>query len=56
VVASSFRPEALAEELNALDVEAIAAFKRASHFAARVLCSELNADLILDAVQMALRG
>ncbi len=56
VVASSFRPEAMAEELNALDAAAIAEFKHASHLAARELCAERNVGLILDAVDVALRS
>jgi hypothetical protein len=56
VVAPDFTPESLAEELNALDAEAIADFKRASHLAAPELCAERNADLILAAVDAALRS
>jgi hypothetical protein len=56
VVASSFRPEAMADELNALDPAAIIEFKRASHLAARELCAEQNTDLILSAVETAFRS
>jgi hypothetical protein len=54
VVASDFRAESLAAELNALDAEAIAGFKAASHRAAGELCAERNSDLILDAAETAL--
>jgi len=56
VVASDFRPESLAETLNGLDSVAIEGFKRASHLAAPELCAERNADLILGAVDTALRS
>jgi hypothetical protein len=54
VVASDFTPEALAAEINALDVAQIDAFKRASHAAAVELCAERNAEVILGAVDRAL--
>jgi hypothetical protein len=54
VVASDFRPETLADELNGLDAEAIAGFKRASHLAARELCAERNVEPLLSAVEAAL--
>jgi hypothetical protein len=56
VVAHDFKPETLAEELNGLDAAAIAEFKRASHLAAAELSAEPNADLILNAVDTALRS
>lgn len=56
VIAEDFRPEALAEALNALDSTEIDDFKRASHLAAPELCAERNADLILGAVDKALRS
>jgi len=56
VVADDFTPESLAETLNALDAEAIAELKRASHLAAPELCAERNAGLVLDAVDVALRS
>lgn len=55
VVAEDFKLESLAEALNGLDSAAITDFKRASHLAAPELCAERNADLILDAVDAALR-
>jgi glycosyltransferase involved in cell wall biosynthesis len=54
VVASDFRPETLARELNALDRDAIAGFKRASHVAADELCAERNQEIFLRVVQDAL--
>ena len=56
VVAPTFEPEALATELNALDADAIAAFKAASHVAAADLCAERNAEIILEVVDRALGG
>jgi hypothetical protein len=53
VVAPTFEPESLAAELNALDADAIAAFKRASGAAAAELCAERNAELVLGAVERA---
>lgn len=55
VVAESFEPESLAAQLNALDVDAIAGFKRASHAAAAELCAERNAEVLLGAVERASR-
>jgi hypothetical protein len=55
VVAPTFEPESLAAELNALDADAIAGFKRASHLAAAELCAERNAGLLLDVVERARR-
>lgn len=56
VVASDYSPRALADQLNALDAGTIAEFKRASHLAAPELNAEKNADLTLDAVDIALRS
>jgi hypothetical protein len=54
IVADDFAPETLADALNALDDSDIAAFKQASHVAARELCAEKNAELIVGAVEQAL--
>ena len=54
VAAADFTPEALAAELNSLDAERIAGFKRASDVAAAELCAERNADVILTAIDTAL--
>ncbi|HXJ49578.1 MAG TPA: hypothetical protein VNF91_10460 [Candidatus Acidoferrum sp.] len=54
VIASTFEPESLATELNALDADAIVAFKRASHVAAAELNAERNAELLLGVVEEAL--
>lgn len=54
VVAPDFSPEALAAELNSLDVADVAAFKQASHAAAPDLSAERNTDLILGVVDEAL--
>ena len=56
IVADDFAPETLAAALNALDDSAIAAFKQASDAAARELCAEKNAELVLGAVEAALLG
>lgn len=56
VVASSFEPESLAAELNALDAAAISRFKHGSHRAAAELCAGRNAALILESVERAVGG
>jgi hypothetical protein len=53
IVAPDFQPESLAALLNALDADAIAAFKHASHAAAAELCAERNQELVLNVVQTA---
>jgi hypothetical protein len=54
VIAEDFSREAVAASINALDHATIDAFKRASHVAARELCAERTAPLVLDAVESAL--
>jgi glycosyltransferase involved in cell wall biosynthesis len=54
ILADDFEPEALATAINALDGPTIAAFKRASHAAARELCAERDAELVLTVVEEAL--
>jgi Glycosyltransferase Family 4 len=56
VIAPDFTPEAMAKVLNALDTASIETFKWASHRAAPELCAERNADLVLGAVDTALRS
>jgi hypothetical protein len=53
IVADDFEPETLAAALNALDAKAIAEFKRASGTAARELCAERNAEVVLSVVERA---
>lgn len=50
VVADDFEPHSLARRLNALDAQMIAYFKQRSHEAARELCFEKNAKVLLDMV------
>jgi hypothetical protein len=54
VVSPDFTAESLASVLNALDDSTIAELKRASHAAARELCAENNAHLVVGAVEAAL--
>jgi hypothetical protein len=54
IVADDFAPETIATALNALDDSSIAVFKQASHAAANDLCAEINASIVLKAVEEAL--
>jgi hypothetical protein len=54
IVTDDFDPRTFAAALNALDSAAIAAFKRASHAAARELCAERNEAIVVGAVEDAL--
>lgn len=56
VVADDFEPASLARSLNALDRERINHFKRQSHDAARDLCFETNARVLLDVVAQAMES
>ena len=51
VVADSFSPQDLAAKLNALTSDQIQYFKNRSHEAAKELCSEANAQIIIDLIE-----
>lgn len=51
VVADSFSPQDLAAKLNALTSDQIQYFKNRSHEAAKELCAEANAQIIIDLVE-----
>lgn len=54
IVTDDFEPETFATALNALDQTSVAAYKRASHAAARELSAEKNEEIVVGAVRDAL--